>query len=231
MEKHTVYFNIRDEILLPGCFMCNIINKNTKKYFDDLLYEKTTDWGTAAEIEKSKGFCNRHAAFLVDIGDAMGSAIIYQYALKKIMDSFKKKHGSNIIAEFETYVKDQRINCPACVHEKETFERYSLVFADFAGEFFEILTENKNSFLCMKHFINLGALLKRRKNPLLKKFCEVQKIKLGIMSENIEKLIESYNFTLPSKVLTENEKISWIRCIECISGMQPKNIVKKFGYK
>ena len=53
MNKHTLYYNLRDAFAEEGCPICRLCSQAVDRYLDHLLYESVNDPGVRRNIRRS----------------------------------------------------------------------------------------------------------------------------------------------------------------------------------
>lgn len=85
-SKYISYFDLRDAMAQPGCPVCFLVERNSFRFLDALLYERVNDVGTREGLRKSLGFCNWHAWKCLEVPNApLGLGIIHQDLLGQIL--------------------------------------------------------------------------------------------------------------------------------------------------
>ncbi len=101
------------DLLDPArCLVCAGVDQAVNQYVDALFYEFVNDPEIRNRIRDARGFCPGHTRLVLERGDALGGAILYQdvvTALTKGRASF----GSAV--------------CPVCQIERATLARYLAV--------------------------------------------------------------------------------------------------------
>jgi hypothetical protein len=69
-----------------GCAICRLVNRTGRRYLESLLYEQVNDSGVQAEFRESLGLCQRHAYLMLDVGDGLGTAILYRAATRELLE-------------------------------------------------------------------------------------------------------------------------------------------------
>jgi len=223
-ERHLSYYNLRDAFSSYGCPFCIIVEKGLIKYFDDLLYEGVNIAETAKDLSKSKGFCKLHSKLLFEFSDALGTAILYQRVLDEMNNYLKQSSLKKYIDEVKNFKENQNKFCPACVKEKEIFERYADIFINFTDDFLSKYGRKDAFPICFEHFNVLIDKLIKIKSPQIKEFKDLHEKNIKSFMEKLENLINSYNYHHKEKKISELEKRAWIDAVEIISG---KNYSKK----
>ena len=216
-EKHTTYYNLRDAFERDGCALCGILEKNTIKYFDDLLYEGVNNREINAGLLKSNAYCFRHAQILLDFKDAMVIAMLYQRVIEQLKNRISKKTANEFIRDCGDFEQIQIKNCPACANEKNVIDRYLDAFVDFVDDFLRMIKGKQTFSFCAGHFIIvLGRLA--ADNPLkAREFKDIQRDNLEKLFGLLDKLIDSYDYQYAGK-LSDREKTAWIDAVNIISG-------------
>jgi hypothetical protein len=224
-EKHTVYINLQDAFMKNGCAFCNILEKNTLRYFDNMLFEKITAKETAGEMLKSNGFCGRHSMLLLDLKDAMSTAQLYGRVMEPMIALLKRKSPGEFLSGYGRILETQNRYCPACLHEKLTLERYVGVFMDFKEDFIRIFEEDKFPF-CIGHFSVVLEKLEAKDHPDAVRLCEIQRSGLEGINDGLGVLVNSFNTSKETVKPDEKQKKSWVDAVELISGKTIRKLKK-----
>jgi hypothetical protein len=119
-----------------GCVVCRLVNRTGKRYLQSLLYEDVNDPGVQSGFRESLGFCSRHAYMMLDVGDGLGTSILYRAAtrdllehLSRIPDAPKPRASLRTIlgggrSNAEPIVPEPGRGCMVCRAEQSAEERY-----------------------------------------------------------------------------------------------------------
>lgn len=155
MDKHTAYFNILSELPEPGCAICRLVHIVEVHFIRDVLYSRTTDIKTRAELRSARGFCRPHAQQLDEIGHALDISIIYQDILKTLKEALEKPTSRQVATrrgkgQLAGALSRQQ-ECPACIHRAELEAVYVETFVDHLADP-EFVSKVRNADpLCLVH--------------------------------------------------------------------------------
>lgn len=207
MNNDPFYYNLL-RAFAKGCPICIVINQNTTRLIDDLLYERVNDPITRKRIRESLGFCSRHAWQVQEAGDVLGHSIIYADILSTLTDAAQS------LGHFESIYTEKQI-CLFCEQEREVEQDCLNKFIDC---FYDIEFQQayiKSNGLCLPH---IQAVLKQTKNEKFHKdLLELEKEKLNKLVKELKELTRRFDYRF-SKEESGQEKDAWIRAVEKISG-------------
>ncbi|MCX7855742.1 MAG: DUF6062 family protein, partial [Anaerolineae bacterium] len=76
-ENTRALHDLREALSQPGCPVCRLVERDTGRYLDNLLWENVNDPGLRQEIRRALGFCREHTRVLVSRpGVSLGLALI-----------------------------------------------------------------------------------------------------------------------------------------------------------
>jgi hypothetical protein len=85
LGRRGPFFDLLEALNGPECAICSIAGQTRSRYLDALSYESVNDLAIRARLRESRGFCNRHAWYLVEeVRDVFGTAIIYRDVLHTV---------------------------------------------------------------------------------------------------------------------------------------------------
>lgn len=198
--KHTLYYKLEDEMNLPNCPICSLIEKSTKMYIENLFYENVNDFEINELILASNGFCSKHTQLILQTKQSVGIAIIF----KRIIDNLIRNNFSKGIKK-----------CIICENENLAQKRYCETFVEYLDD--GILKAYEGlSVLCMKHFDLITKMIK--KAEVKRKLFELQKLKLNKLSLELEEYIRKFDYRF-SNEKSGREKDSWIRAGKIIGNV------------
>lgn len=153
-----------------GCVVCRLVNRTGKRYLESLLYEDVNDPGVQAGFRKSVGFCSRHAYMMLDVGDGLGTSILYRAAtrdllehLSQISDSPKPRTSLRALlgggpSKAEPIVPEPGRGCMVCRTEHSAEDRYLRALLDGAEDgTLESLLEDPG-VICVIHLSRASVL-------------------------------------------------------------------------
>jgi hypothetical protein len=84
MERDTLFSDLHAALNDTGCAICGLVERNLRRYFDILTYERVTDVALRGHIRNARGFCAAHTPMLREARSALGTAIIHADLLRTL---------------------------------------------------------------------------------------------------------------------------------------------------
>ncbi|MGQ9694025.1 MAG: DUF6062 family protein [Thermodesulfobacteriota bacterium] len=234
-SKYLSFFKLLEALKEPGCPVCTLVDRDSFRYLDALLYERVNDVRTRQELRKSLGFCNWHAWKTLEVNNcALGLAIIYGDILgilkKNLQMKLKRIRNLNPFpAELSFWsklfpgreLKSRKINeekierCPAC-RRAQIFEKYYLeILLDYINEQEFEEKFSKSAGICFQHLQEAIENFPQHKNwPLLLKR-QIEKLE-GLQKELAE-FVRKKDFQYAHEP-RGSESDSWKRALEAVVG-------------
>lgn len=210
-EKHMTYFRIVDSFAEKECPVCFLLKKSINNFFDSFIYENVLDGEISRKLEKSKGFCNKHAYDFIKYGDALAIAITYQPIIYEIL---------NEIQEDKAYFKkllDKKGICPACERRSDSEKHYIDAFISYIGDEDFIEKYKKSSGLCIPHFIEILSNCRNKKDFEI--MVQMQEDFLTELSNELKEIKRKNDYRF-SKEPWGKEKDAWIRAVRMMVGYE-----------
>jgi len=233
-SKYLSYFKLCEALSQPGCPICTLVERDSWRYLDALLYERVNDVGTRKELRKSLGFCNWHAWQSLEISNcALGLAIIYEDILGLIIEKLceAQKHFPIPVASsfwFKVFAKKETENsseisksksafCPVCRHVQLFEEHYLAILLDHFGEEEFLSAFAASAGICFNHLQEALKKFPDHKNlPLLiSRQTEIYEVLRQELAEFIRKQDYQHRHELMGKEID-----SWKRVLEMVTGKQ-----------
>lgn len=226
MAEILTFYKLEEALSKDGCAICRLAQEGVEAFLDDLIYERVNDYGTRDAIIKAGGFCNRHAWQLVELGGALGIAIIYenltQVAMKTIRsksDGWEKagllrgRHKKN--GEALRAALAPKAACPACVQERDVENLYleALVSALSSDEIDHLL--HPGNALCLPHFRQ--ALRLPMSETAYRKLLDWEFSALEKIDGELKEFIRKNDYRFADEPMGR-EGDSWSRAVALING-------------
>jgi len=228
-SKLLCYFDLWDAFQKPGCAVCILVERQSLRYLDALLYERVNDVGTRERLRASLGFCNWHAWKALDVQHcSLGLGIIYGDILKRVEERLTKVKNffpvdipfiSKIFRRDEVFLRNPYLRpkqrCPACQHVR-FFEKFFLeTLLDFISEADFERQFNHSSGVCFSHLTQAAEQYPRHKNmPLIIK---KQMQKFESLRNEVAEFIRKQDYQYHEEP-RGSERDSWKRALEMVAG-------------
>ena len=239
MNKGHSYFELLDALKESGCPICRLVQKDSRRYLDHLMYESVLDVPTRMQLMGSFGLCSWHAwqlpslppvcspdtGFSIFASDLLRKFSLLAVAItershqKRGLKSFLRKK----VSQFLSKIKEK--SCPACLHVGQ-FESYHLKeLADFIEEDF-LQAYRASQGICLPHFFLLQENCSSHPNfPLL---LELQLVKSQSLRGVLEEFIRKQDYRFQHKITSEEAK-AWRVAMEFLAG-KPGIFTNEIGH-
>src|SRR5690242_279627 len=77
----------------PACVICAFTDQTVLRYFDSITYESVTDLDVRLKLEAAQGYCAPHAQQWGSLGNAQGTALIYQNICDQVRKALDAQSG------------------------------------------------------------------------------------------------------------------------------------------
>jgi hypothetical protein len=229
-DTAATYHDLRAALEQGGCPICRVLATAVERYLDGVLWELVLDLQIRAEINRARGYCNRHAWMLVRTGSALGVAILMQGVVKTLLDELDsspaeqgtgsvlrklRRGGSASTAKLEAGLAPQTA-CPACGFEETVEDRLlsSLVShlngAEAVGEAYR-----GSDGLCLAHFCQAVARVPSQDDAAV--LVAAQQAVWQRLHFELSQFIRKNDYRFRDEEFGV-ERDSWLRALESISG-------------
>jgi hypothetical protein len=211
----SAFKDFLDSCSQPGCPVCRIAERETRRYLQSLFYEYVNDPGVRKELRSSVGFCNLHTWQAVDqnLGNALGFAILY---------ADLTKHATSLLEQVSrSAVKAARLlstqPCPACrVWEKASSAQIELVLHQLESS--DLLSAMRGSEgLCLPHLTQTISMAKESED--IKSLVLMRIEKLSGLQQEIKEFIRKNDHRFMHEP-AESESDSWLRALRSLAGLK-----------
>jgi len=208
-EKFIGYFKLTEFFPKKGCPICSKNHESAYNYLDNLFYENVNDSEVREILINSFGFCKEHSQLLLQIGDSLGTAIIYA----DLLVHFEQTLDQNKLNNFSN-----RNGCNVCNLIAEETKNYIQIFLafhtdkEFRNEFY------KSDGLCATHLVQL---LKNCQSVEQKTFyLSFHKKKIELLKNKLGELIRKNDYRFKAEKITESEGKSWTDAVNYLNNFK-----------
>jgi hypothetical protein len=194
-EKHTPYFELLESLqAAKGCVLCELRSRSTRRYVDSLFYESVNDPGLRSKLVSSRGFCLLHTEILLNYGDGLGAALLYQDQVRKALDFFD---GLREMSEKDLRKKarpqwERHGPCPLCEQERATDAlRIDLLLTNLRDPEMARALESSPG-LCLPHL--LSALEVSRDSEAQRDLLEIHRVKFARLLDELKEFIRKHDY-------------------------------------
>lgn len=218
--------DLREALSQPGCPVCRLVERDTGRYLDNLLWENVNDPGMRREIRRALGFCREHSRMLVSRpGASLGLAIIardvwaeIQHATEAVRlpaPKARQTRTGDIATGLLARLNPQG-ECPACVYARAMEDLYLDVLLErLLGEDGLLAAYQASEGLCLPHFRQ--ALARVRDGAVYAALVESQRaIGQRLMAE-LDEFIRKNDYRFRDEPWGR-ERDAWLRALNALVG-------------
>ncbi len=201
--RDTYYQDLMDSMNNDTCPICDQIHRKTIRMLDYLLYENVNDGGVRKDFLSSNGFCIHHANMMLELGDPLGHAILYDDLLEQMAHSLKR----NTHLSYQT-------SCSLC--ESERFNEIALLnsfLISFEEDEFKRRYET-SSILCIYHLDYMNQSSTNPPNRNLASINEITQKKYQQLRQNLSEIKRKNDYRYADEPWTEKEKTAWKQVVK-----------------
>ena len=218
----------------PGCPVCRLVEGSVAGLLRSFFYEKVNDREVRVRLRASLGFCSEHARQILemDLGDALGSAIVYHDILTNILRNFptadekavnetglasllrRTAHGAAAGVTRLVLALTPQQPCPVCTESESANQAYVVELA--AGLKDEALSSALagSDGLCFLHLRQVAGQVKDE--GVFTFLVENHRARLTALNEELAEFIRKNDYRFRSERFGA-ESDSWRRALEWAS--------------
>ena len=163
-ENTRALHDLREALTQPGCPVCRLVERDTGRYLDNLLWENVNDPGLRREIRRALGFCREHTRMLISRpGASLGLALIARDVWEEIQRAMEtapafrpQDRRARLPVAPAAGLLDRLTpqgECPACVHARALEDLYlDILLEKLVGEGGLLAAYGASDGLCLPHF-------------------------------------------------------------------------------
>ena len=217
-EKHLSYFEVLEALQnAKRCPFCELEERILCRYFEMLFYEKVNDSGVSAELARSKGFCGKHAHYLLRFSDCLGTAIIYHRQLEIFLNFLEANASKSLLLPPENWAGawNKHEPCPVCRMQKESRTRRVKTMLKWMGEAEMRAAFESSPGLCVPHFLFIEDAAKGKGS--FRCIVEKQLAKTKEMLFDLAELIRKKDYRFADEPAGK-EADAWRRAVAFLTG-------------
>lgn len=211
-KKHIPYYAVLDALVQNNCPVCFLAAKSIENYFESLLFEDINDVGFRKKFNEQSGFCNFHSYKFLKYNDGLAISLTHKDLL--VQKIIQYKNIKNILS----IKKNTQKKCIICEISEDAEKGYISIIIEYIDD-----EEFKNKFsgsdgLCIPHF----EITTSKLSSIPKWFFDFHKSKYAVLLKQINKFIDSCNFSLGDKrpAITEEEKDVCKKAVKILFGYE-----------
>ena len=194
-EKHKPYFELVEALeRSKGCALCAMRKRSTRRYAETLLYENINDPQFRRRLRDARGFCKPHAKDILECGDGLSAAILYQDQVEDTLQFLARLEGMTRRA-LRKKARAEWIRhepCPLCEHEEETDIMRIETLRNHLDDPELRQALEKGPGFCVPHLI---PTLERLKDPEHRRYVErLHREKLSRLLDELHEFIRKHDY-------------------------------------
>lgn len=219
------YYDLLETLPLPGCAICGLVERDTNRYLDSLLYEYANAPATHVRLRASRGLCAAHSARLADYGaGVLGVTILQAQVLDEVL-RLAEAGGERTLSRLlgmsagGAAVADRleaTAECPACASVNHAEAAHAAALANAITDERMRVAFAQSDGLCLPHLrMTLRAVPSAAH---LERLMTAQSAHWARLREELETFMRAYdmNKTAPSEVGAASD--SWRRALLLLAG-------------
>jgi len=219
MQKDTRYFDLMKACSEPGCPVCRVSLELARHYVDGILYEYVNDPDIRDEIRKSRGYCNEHAWWMLDVrGAGLGIAIFQRDVVQTVLELIETlPDGRNARQSAQELLErlQPTAECPVCA-QRRTMEDFMLdTLLQHIGDEELAAALAGSAGLCLPHFSR--ALERVDDAEALKQLVALQRHTVTELRDDLAEFLRKNDYRFRDEGFGK-EGDSWRRAIGIVSG-------------
>jgi len=175
-RRHVGFFALMEALAQPGCPACRAADRAGRRFIETLLYEQVTDGHIRARLRRSGGFCREHTAIALELGDALGSSLIYADLLAEA-----EKSGRGGAPE----------RCPACQAGAEAVTRALGTLLQHLSEEDVLAAYEQSDGLCLAH---LGHATAREPSAAGRTLAAIERERMRALASQCEEFVAKSDY-------------------------------------
>lgn len=222
MKKSRSYFHLLEAAEEPGCPLCALVVKDSRRYLDSLMYERVLDVPTRLELMDSFGFCGWHAWQIPSLpaicSPATGYAILASDLLTKfdfVTRARLKKSRRNGVWKnpfrklYHTLFSLLKSKpCPACVRIAQAESYYFKDLVEFIQDELFLPAYQASDGICLPHFFRIERVFSGHPNfPTL---VQLQLSKIQALRDILEEYIRKQDHRFRDQITSDEAKAWWV---------------------
>ncbi len=218
------FFDLVETLPQAGCALCNLLLRDVDRQLDSILYEFVTEPKMQRTFRASRGLCNEHGARLLETGNALSVAVLYERVIEEALavidgaaNTSKPRKWLNNTPDGAVLAAALAPNqaCVACAAMNENEARYVAIFSEYSAD--ERLHDayTTSHGLCLKHF---RRVLSATRDPQrARQIVEMQKAIWERLRAELNEFMRKYDVNHAAEAMGA-EADSWRRALTQVGG-------------
>jgi hypothetical protein len=217
------YHDLIEQMGQGGCAICQLVERDTTRYLDSLMYEYVNTPETHAKMRAARGFCAAHSGQLIAFGaQVLGITILQAAVLDELLQVAAQPLKVNGLVAWINQgngkVMAERLEatapCPACQNLQKAEMLHLRTLVDYLTEAALWEAYEHSSGLCLPH---LMAALRLAPDIQAELLLRVQRAHWAALKAELDLLAVKYDINQAGQEIGA-EGDSWRRSLELLAG-------------
>ena len=209
MARDMVWHELYDRMQDDRCPICEMIHDRVQRGMEGFLYESVNDPVLRDHFRNSNGLCNYHAYMLMDIGDPLAHALIYNELVKRSVQHMRMPPIKRQAGVYQSHP-----NCYFCQQAEEGESTYIKAFASSFGDDEFSARYISGGLLCIPH-LELLKIGGGHKNA--EQIIEATLQKYQAVIHQLSEIVRKNDYRFSSEPWPKQERTAWKRAVFIIN--------------
>jgi hypothetical protein len=211
MDKEAVFHELMDRMVDNLCPICEFVDFRMTESMDRFLYDGVNDPNIRLKLVKSDGFCNDHSHRLLELGDPLTHAILYNDLINFFIASLDNKKTKKL--------SRLHSDCLFCEQKQKNEQDYTKAFLEFYSDSDFRNRYEESGLLCVAHLTDMYNI-KLKNNKLFEKIKDTTIEKYKILSKDLSEIRRKSDYRFTHEEWTDSEKSAWIKAVNLFVGKE-----------
>ena len=209
MDKELTFELLMEKMENGNCPVCEMVNFRIAEALERFLYEGVNTPHVRYKVEKSNGFCKRHAHMLLKLGDPLTHAILYHDLMNNVIKNIGEKSNKTDYSNHK--------NCIFCAQNASNEDAYIKAFLEFYENDKFRQRYEQASTLCVVHLTEIKKI-KFANKGIVKKITEKTLEKYKELNGHLSEIKRKNDYRHTDEEWTEEEIAAWQRAVAIFNG-------------
>lgn len=198
-SRHVEFHHLMEALGKSGCPLCRLSSEMSRRWLRSLFHEQVNDVTTRQRLRRAGAFCARHTGEALEVGDPLGSSILYGDLLRNALEVFP--HG-------------WAPACPLCEQQdRRSHAMLELLLQHLDEPDLRAAYENSDG-LCLPH---LQEALRDHRHPGANVLVAIERQRMAMLAEECAGFVAKSDYHHHGD-LTAGEAKAWKRSARKLGG-------------
>ncbi len=198
-SRHLPFHQLVDALHKTGCPVCRLADEAATRWLRALFHEQVNDVATRRLLREGGAFCRRHTQLALELGDALGSSILYADLLRHAWSSLATGASRR---------------CLLCEREAEAARAALTTLHEHISAADVRALYEASDGLCLTH---LQEALRQAKGPSCDLLLAIEQKRMTTLVSDCQGFITKSDYR-DHRPLTQGERDAWRRAARKLGG-------------